>query len=109
MGVSGSLPDLPDSTQEALAHVLSFPGSANAACFLEFHTLKTWNRDTIMMACHRAGARKILICASGTYRCPAGPGSAEFLSHLGRWDRNFSYPTFFDVGGIENSRRFLRI
>ena len=28
--------------------------------------------------------------------------AAKILSHLGRWDRNFPHPTFFEVGGIEN-------
>jgi hypothetical protein len=35
--------------------------------------------------------------ASGSSR-----GSAKILSHLGSWDRIFSHPTFFEVGGIEN-------
>ena len=34
------------------------------------------------------------------------PGSAsqaaKILSHLGRWDRKFSHPTFFEVGGIKD-------
>ncbi len=50
-------------------------------------------------------------CASGPRpargRDGVGPGGATFeaakiLSHLGRWDRSFSHPTFFEVGGIEN-------
>jgi hypothetical protein len=28
--------------------------------------------------------------------------AAKILSHLGRWDRNFSDPTFFEVGGIDS-------
>ncbi len=31
-----------------------------------------------------------------------GKVAAKVLSHLGRWDGNFSYPTFFEVGGIEH-------
>jgi hypothetical protein len=33
---------------------------------------------------------------------PVVPWTAKILSHLGRWDRIFSHPTFFEVGGIEN-------
>ncbi len=43
---------------------------------------------------------------------PVARGSesaAKFLSHLGRcqWDRNFSYPTLFEVSGIETLDRKL--
>jgi hypothetical protein len=35
------------------------------------------------------------------YTEETGP-AAKILSHLGSWDRKFSHPTFFEVGGIEH-------
>jgi hypothetical protein len=34
---------------------------------------------------------------------PVGP-AAKNLSHLGRWDGNFSRPTFFEAGGTDFPR-----
>jgi hypothetical protein len=38
----------------------------------------------------------------GARLAPAGAEAAKVLSHLGRWDKSFSRPTFFEVGGIGN-------